>query len=598
MEKKLGKRILSFVGNENNIQSITHCATRLRMSFKDRTLVDEEAIKQLNGVLGTMEKGGQFQIIIGPAVNSVYAEMIEGTKFEGETVSSDSKEKKNIVTVFLDTVAGIFTPLLPLLAGSGVLRGIVLLLTQLGWLSTESSTYTILTVSSTAVFYFLPLLLAFTSAKKFGANQYIAVAILGALIMPDFVALMGDGGNGTMSSFIGIPVVLMGYSSTVILAILAVWCQSKLENLLRKIIPVSLHLLFVSLITLLVMVPLTAIVFGPFGVYVGQGFAGLVNSLMSFNGWIAGAFIGGIWNVMVIFGLQWAVNPVMIQNISILGYDRIVPLSSAANFGMAGAAFGTLLKTKDTKMKSFSLSALLSIFFAGITEPAIYGIAVRYKRPLIGAIIGGAVGGAFMGGMSVNAYAFVFGGLTTIPAFVGDTLIYYVIGLFICFAVGTIATMILGLDEGEVPAENSSTEKRSDIKVPLQGQLIKLEEVNDEVFSSGMMGTGYAVKPTAGKVYAPFDGVVTMIFPTKHAIGLTSNDGTELLIHIGVNTVELNGKYFEAFVAQGDKIEQGQQLIAFDIEKIEAAGYDVTVPVVITNSDELSQESAVLEFEN
>lgn len=600
MDKNLGKLILNYVGGEDNIEAITHCATRLRMSFADRKKVDEDEIKKLNGVLGTMEKGGQFQVIIGPAVDSVYSQLIEGTKLDSESSTQTSNEKKNLITMFLDAVAGIFTPLLPLLAGSGVLRGITLLLTQVGWLSAESSTYVILTVSSTAVFYFLPVLLAMTSAKKFGTNQYIAAAIMGALIMPDFIALMGDSGNGSMSSFIGIPVVLMGYSSTVIPAILAVWCQSKLEKVLKKFIPTSMHLLLVSLILLLIMVPLTAIVFGPFGVYVGQAFAELVNSLMSFNGWIAGAFIGGIWNIMVIFGLQWAVNPIMIQNISVLGFDKIVPLSSAANFGMAGAAFGTLLKTKDKKMKSFSLSALLSIFFAGITEPAIYGIAVRYKKPLIGAIIGGAAGGAFIGGMSVNAYAFVFGGLTTIPAFVGDTLIFYIIGLIICFTVGTLATVILGLDEKASEVSQNEMKDSQPIGIPLEGNIIKLEEVEDEVFASGTMGEGYAVVPKEGKIFAPFNGTVTMIFPTKHAIGLTSDDGVEILIHVGMNTVELNGEHFTAFVSQGDNIKKGQKIMEFDIEKIKSMGYDVTTPIVVTNKSEkeLSKNFGTLNLES
>lgn len=587
MDKQLGKKILELVGGEENVQSITHCATRLRMSFKDKSKVEDTAIGKLNGVLSTMEKGGQYQVVIGPAVDSVYKDVVANTKFESDSSGGgDSQEKKNIVTIFLDTVAGIFTPLLPLLAGSGVLRGIVLLLTQVGLLSDTSSTYTILTVSSTAVFYFLPILLAFTSAKKFGANQYVAVAIMGALIMPDFMNLMGDGGNGTVSSFIGIPVVLMGYSSTVIPAVLAVWCQSKLEKFLKKIIPLSLHLLFVSLITLLVMVPLTAIVFGPFGVYVGEAFANLVNALMSFNGWIAGAFIGGIWNVMVIFGLQWAVNPVMIQNISVLGFDKIVPLTGAANFGMAGAAMGTFLKTKDPEMKSFSFSALLSIFFAGITEPAIYGIAVKYKKPLIGAVIGGAAGGAFIGGMGVNAYAFVFGGLTTIPAFIGDTLVYYLIGLAICFVVGTIATIILGIDEDleETSALSSVSKGNEVISLPISGDVIKLEDVKDEVFSSGAMGKGLAIIPDNGNLYAPFDGVVTMLFATKHAIGLTSDQGNEVLIHIGMDTVELNGELFTTYVKQGDKVKRGDRLISFDKDAISKKGYDLTTPIVITNA--------------
>lgn len=588
MQNNLGQTILKFVGGEDNIQSLTHCATRLRMSFKNKDKVDEDAIKKLDGVLGTMEKGGQFQIIIGQNVPNVYSEMISGTSLEFSSINNESTEKKNIITVFLDTVAGIFTPLLPLLAGSGVLRGIVLLLTQVGWLSDKSSTYTILTVSSTAVFYFLPVLLAFTSAKKFGANQYVAVAILGALMMPDFVSLMGEGGNGTISSFIGIPVVLMSYSSTVVPAILAVWCQAKLEKVLKKIIPISLQLLFVSLITLLIMVPLTAIVFGPFGVYVSEAFASLVDNLIGFNGWIAGAFIGGIWNVMVIFGLQWAVNPIMIQNISILGFDKIVPLSAAANFGMAGAAMGTLLRTKDKEMKSFSVSALLSIFFAGITEPAIYGIAVKLKKPLIGAIVGGAVGGAFIGGMGVNAFAFVFGGLTTIPAFAGSTLIYYILGLVICFVVGTIVTMILGVDES--PKKKVSLKAKETIPLPLSGEIIALEDVKDSAFSSGAMGPGIAVVPNVGQVYAPFDGVVTMLFETNHAIGLTSDSGIEILIHIGLDTVELNGAPFNPYVKQGDQIKKGMLIMEFNIEELVLQGYDITTPMIITNANEVNAE--------
>lgn len=583
MGKNLGKEIIDLVGGEDNIQSITHCATRLRMSFKDRKKVNDNKISDLNGVLSTMEKGGQYQVVIGPQVESVYKDAIKNTRFENESSTGTKQGSKNIITIFLDTVAGIFTPLLPLLAGSGVLRGIVLLLTQLGWLSDKSSTYTILTVSSTAVFYFLPILLAFTSAKKFGANQYVAVAVMGALIMPDFTGLMGNGGNGAISSFIGIPVVLMSYSSTVIPAILAVWCQAQLEKLLKKFIPLNLQLLFVSLITLLVMVPLTAIAFGPFGVYVGKAFANVVNTLMSFNGWIAGAFIGGIWNVMVIFGLQWAVNPVMIQNISVLGFDKIVPLTAAANFGMAGAAMGTLLKTKDKKMKSFSLSALLSIFFAGITEPAIYGIAVKYKKPLIGAIAGGAAGGAFIGQAGVKAYAFVFGGLTTIPAFIGDTLVYYLIGLIICFVVGMIVTFILGIED-KFTDESSKNEYA--FTLPMSGKVIKLDEVKDEAFKSGSMGEGFAILPSEGKLYAPFDGKVSMIFPTGHAIGLTSNNGTEILIHIGLDTVELEGRPFTAHVKQGDSVKHGDLLIDFNINYIVSKGYDITTPVVVTNGGE------------
>lgn len=588
MASNLGKKILNLVGTEENINTITHCATRLRMTLKHRDCVKKDQLESLPGILSIVEKGGQFQVVIGPNVASVYEDLVQGT-YLGEGSTSNSKEG-NMISKIFDTIAGIFTPLLPLLAGSGVLRGLVLLCTQLGWLSDKSGTYHILTAASTSVFYFLPILLAFTTAKRFGANLYVSVAIMGALIMPEFTNIMGTHGNGVITHFLGIPIVTMTYTSTVIPAILAIWCQSYLEKFLKKHIADSLQLLFVPLISLFLMVPVTAGLFGPFGVYTGEGIANVINWLIQSNGWIAGALIGGIWNVFVIFGLQWAVNPIMITDISTLGFDKIVPLTGAANFGMAGATLGTFLKTRNKKTKSYTLSALLSIFFAGITEPAIYGVAVRYKRPLIGAIIGGAAGGAFIGGMQTKAFAFVFGGLTTLPAFVGKTFIYYAIGLAICFIVGAIATMILGFDD-----ESESTKKEPNpdvrpavkqqfISSPITGEVADITESKDHAFADKSMGNGFLVKPADGNVYAPFDGTVVALFPTHHAIGIESEHGTQIMIHIGINTVELKGKYFESHVKQGDSVKQGQLLTSFNIDAIQKAGYDISTPVIITNT--------------
>jgi PTS system, beta-glucoside-specific IIABC component len=588
MASNLGKKILDLVGTEENINTITHCATRLRMTLKQRNRVKKDQLESLPGILSIVEKGGQFQIVIGPNVASVYEDLVQGTRL-GEGSTSDSNEG-NIISKIFDTIAGIFTPLLPLLAGSGVLRGLVLLCTQLGWLSDKSGTYHILTAASTSVFYFLPILLAFTTAKRFGANLYVSVAIMGALIMPEFTNIMGTHGNGVITHFLGIPIVTMTYTSTVIPAILAIWCQSYLEKFLKKHITDSLQLLFVPLISLFLIVPVTAGLFGPFGVYTGEGIANVINWLIQSNGWIAGALIGGVWNVFVIFGLQWAVNPIMITDISTLGFDKIVPLTGAANFGMAGATLGTFLKTRNKKTKSYTLSALLSIFFAGITEPAIYGVAVRYKRPLIGAIIGGAAGGAFMGGMQTKAFAFVFGGLTTLPAFVGKTFIYYAIGLAICFIVGAIATMILGFDdESESKKQETNTQpavKQQFISSPITGEVADITESNDPAFADKSMGNGFLVKPVDGNVYAPFDGTVKVLFPTHHAIGIESDHGTQLMIHIGINTVELKGKYFESHVKQGDSVKQGQLLTSFNIDAIQKAGYDVSTPVIVTNTQD------------
>lgn len=578
----LGKTILQLVGGSSNVNSVAHCATRLRFRLKDEAKADTKKIEDLDGVISVVKKGGQFQVVIGAQVKKVYQELVEGTDFGKANAAEEETEKKGIIATFMETVSALFTPLLPLLAGSGLLRGLVLLSTQIGILSDKSSTYTILTVASTAVFYFLPVLLAFTAAKKFECNQFIAVAIMGALIMPDFVNMMGNSGNGTVVSFIGIPIVLMTYSSTVIPAILSIYIYSKLEKFLNKITPAAVQFCIVPLVSLLVMVPLTAGVVGPAGVYLGNGIAWIVNQLIGFNGWIAGAVIGGCWNILVVFGIYWAVNPIMIQNVSVLGYDYIVPFTAATNFGMAGATFGTFLRTKNSKMKQFSLSALLSIFFAGITEPAIYGVGVKYKKPLVAACIGGAVGGAFMGGMAVKAYAFVFGGLTTIPAFAGPTLIYYVIGLAICFVVSAAIIVVIGIDE---EPEEKTEQKILDekIKLPVSGKVVDLKECSDSTFAEGLVGNGVLILPSEGNVYAPFDGTVEVVMDSHHALALKSDHGVETLIHVGIDTVELEGKPFTVLVKQGQKVKEGQLLMKFDMKMIQEAGKSTEVPFILTN---------------
>lgn len=446
--------ILENIGGKGNISNYTHCATRLRFQLKDKTLANTKVLEDNAEIISVMDSGGQYQIIIGTHVDKVYRELekVVGSTKTG-TISDENKQtkealkSKNPISGFFNVISGIFTPLLPALAGSGILRGLLMLAEQFGLISADSGTYGILSAASLAVFYFLPIELAFTSARKFGANPYIAMLIGGSLMHPDFTSLMGSIGNGATTTFMGMPVVLMNYASTVIPIILAVWIYSYLERFLEKYIPAALQLIFVPLIALILIVPLTVIVFGPFGVYVGEWIAEIINTLIQSNGLIAGALIGGVWNVFVVFGLQWAVNPIMISNISTIGFDKIVPLTAAANFGQAGATFGVILKTKNKKMRSFAMSALLSIFFAGITEPAIYGVGIKLKKPFIASIIGGAAGGAYMGANQVIANAFVFGGLTTIPAFVGSTLIHYLIGLLICFVVSAVATVVMGFED-------------------------------------------------------------------------------------------------------------------------------------------------------
>lgn len=601
--EKLAKMIVENVGGEENISSVTHCATRLRFKLKDNSKANKAKLESSPDVLSAINKGGQFQVIIGTHVPKVYEQLIKVTNIETKSsnIEKEDKPSGNIISRFFNTVSGIFTPLLPALAGAGILRGLLLLCSQLGWLSEDSGTYGILSAASMSVFYFLPVLLAFTSAKRFGANPYISAVIGASLIHPDFMALLGDQGTGATTDFFGIPVVLMTYSSTVIPAILAIWAYSYLEKFLEKHIWKSVQIIFVPLISLIIIVPLTAIAFGPFGVYAGEAIAGGINYLSESNGWITGLIVGGIWNVFVVFGLQWAVNPIMISNISTLGFDKIVPLTGAANFGQAGATLGVIIKTKSKKMRSFASSALVSIFFAGITEPAIYGVTMKLKRPFIASMIGGAAGGAYIGGTGVISHAFVFGGLTTLPAFVGETFVHYVIGLLICFAVSAIATIMLGFEDtvDEEVLTESVTEENTGVAAtaeasgagqavtsPLDGKVVDLKEVNDGVFSEELLGKGVAIIPSVGKVYAPESGTMTTVFPTKHAYGMTTAKGAELLIHIGINTVELDGEFFTAHVEQGQQVNAGDLIAEFDLEQIKAKGYPIYTPVIVTNSSD------------
>jgi PTS system beta-glucosides-specific IIC component len=602
--KGIAQFILINIGGESNVNSVTHCATRLRFILNDTSLVNEVVLNESDDVIQAFSKSGQYQIIIGTEVLKIYEALlnITETHINNKQIKNDVKQNKgNLISRFFNTISSIFTPLLPALAGSGVLRGILLLLAQIGWIDEKSGTYIILSAASMSVFYFLPILLSLTSAKRFKVNPYIAAIIGASLIHPDLIKMLGGNGNGATTSFMGIPVILMNYSSTVIPAILAIWAYSYMEKFLEKYIWKNMQIILVPLISLALIVPLTVILFGPFGVYVGEWIADAINWMSESNGWVTGTIVGGVWNVFVVFGLQWAVNPIMINNVSTIGFDKIVPLTAAANFGMAGAAFAVMFKSKDKKMKSFSLSALLSIFLAGITEPAIYGVGMKLKRPFIGALIGGGVGGAYIGGMGVKSYAFVFGGLTTLPAFVGATFIHYIIGLAICFIVGTLATFILGfkdtnMDTREVNSavipESQTDEaveqgvnlKHFVVKSPLKGKVITLEEIGDGVFSKKLLGEGVAIVPEKSEVHAPISGEVVTVFPTKHAYGIRGDNNIEILVHLGIDTVELNGEHFTSLVEQGQRVEQGDRIAIFDIEKIKPY-YQVITPIVVTNSD-------------
>lgn len=443
--KQGAKEILEKVGGPENIANLSHCATRLRLNLKDVALADTDGVKAIDGVVNVINKAGQYQILIGTDVPKLYAEfepLVKGnTNFkEEETTSNES-----VISKIFSSISAIFAPLLPALAGSGILRGLLILSVQLGLIAEGTGTYTILYSASMAVFYFLPILLAFSSAKRFGANPYIAVLIGAALLYPDLINLMGATGNGTVTDFFGIPTVLMNYNSTVVPIIFAVWAYSYLYKWLDKHIPQTLQLVVVPLISLIVMVPLTLIVIGPLGVYGGEMIANVVNWLIERSGILTGILVGGGWSVLVSFGIHWAVNPIMINNISQFGYDYICPLTFACNFAVIGVALGVYLKVRNKQLKNFAMTGAVTIALSAIIEPTLFGMLVKNKKLFLAQIIGGACGGAYLGLMKVVTNAFVFGSVTTFPAFIVNNanVINGIIGLAISLIVGGVLGYML-----------------------------------------------------------------------------------------------------------------------------------------------------------
>lgn len=439
--KETAKGILDKVGGAENVTNMTHCATRLRLNLKDASKVNDEAVKEVDGVVNVINKAGQYQILIGTEVPHVYEEfeiLVKGDANFVETESSNNDE--SAISKIFSSISAIFAPLLPALAGSGILRGLLILAVQLGLIAENSGTYTILYAASMAVFYFLPVLLAFTSARRFGANPYISALIGGALLHPDFLALMGTSGNGTITSFFGIPTVLMNYNSTVVPIILSIWAYSYLYKWLDKHIPETLKLVIVPLISLIIMVPLTLIVIGPIGVYSGEAIASVVNWLIERSGLLTGVLVGGGWSVLVSFGVHWAVNPIMINNISQYGFDYICPLTFACNFAVIGTAIGVYLKARNNKLKGFALTGVVTVALSAIIEPTLFGMLVKNKKLFLAQILAGAAGGAYLGLMKVVTNAFVFGSVTTFPAFIvnNSNIINGIIGLAISVIVGAV----------------------------------------------------------------------------------------------------------------------------------------------------------------
>jgi len=589
--QELGIKILELVGGEENVQSVIHCMTRLRFNLLDNSKVKRSELESLDGVMGTNISGSQFQIIIGNDVPKVYKEILNNSHLKEDSNNGEKSGRTNVISSIFDVISGVFTPILPAIAGAGMIKGILAILVTLGWIDPASQTYIILNAIGDGAFYFLPILLAVSCARKFGSNPYIAATIAAAILHPTLTALLSA---GEPISFIGLPVIAAVYSSTVIPIILAIWIASHVEKFVDKFTHASLKLIVVPTLTILFVVPVTLMTVGPLGVILGDYLSNGLSFLFEDFGFIAMVLLAGTFSLIIMTGMHYALVPVIINNLTVKGIDYIVAAMFLANMGQAGAAFAVFLKSKNKKFKSLSLTVSITALM-GITEPAMYGVNVRLKRPFAGALLGAAVGGVYYAITGVAAY--ILGGSVGLPgvtSFIGPTFVHALIGLAVAFFAATIISYLLGFED--IP-EESKEETKTDVAAglpvaegdsvlisPIKGEVVKLSEVSDPTFSSEVMGEGIAIRPHNGKVVSPVNGVVTTLFRTKHAIGITSEEGVEILIHVGIDTVKLDGKHFEALIQQGDSVVIGQPLLEVDIEAIKQEGFDTVTPVIITNT--------------
>lgn len=595
--ENLAKQILKNVGGQENVSNLTHCATRLRFNLKNVSKANTEEIKQIKGVMGVVDKGGQYQVIIGNDVNHVYKEIMKIANIEGNSESKEVDDRKPMAKV-IDTITGIFTPILPAITAAGMMKAVLALLTAFKLISTDSQSYQIFNFMADAAFYFLPIFLANSAAKKFKCNPYLAMMLGGMLLHPTFVTMVNAAKEtGEPLAVFGLPITLASYSSSVLPIILGVWFMSYVEPIADKISPKAIKFFTKPLITAVVSGIVILVVIGPIGYIVSDKVGLGIKTLESYASWLVPTLLGGLTPLLVMTGTHYGLIPIGINNRMTMGYDTIIyPGMLASNVSQGGAALAVAIKSKNKEIKQLASSAGITAV-CGITEPALYGVNLRFKTPLYASMIGGAAGGLFLGLFRVSNYSGGSPGFLTLPSYIGGesmmNFVYACIGAVISVVVSFVAGLILYKDKVEAIEDENLEEVAVDkaplmnkitISSPLNGQIIPLNEVNDETFASEMMGKGIAINPTEGKVVSPINGTVQMIFKTKHAIGLKSEDGAEILIHIGMDTVQLDGKHFTAHVKDGDKVKVGDTLVEFDIDAIKKEGYELVTPVIITNT--------------
>ncbi|HEL1614156.1 beta-glucoside-specific PTS transporter subunit IIABC [Streptococcus suis] len=618
----LATDIVAHVGGKENISSLKHCVTRLRFGLKDESKADTDYLKARDGVVTVVQAGGQYQVVIGNHVPDVYAavQKVAGISGDGALdIDEGDGPKGNLFERFIDLLSGIFQAFLGPLAAAGIIKGLVAIMASRGLTSDNSAIYAILNAAGDGFFQYLPLLVALTSARKFKMNEFTALAIGMALIYPTLPGSLAALKEAGLDNVFGIPFVLPtagSYLSTVIPAILATWVASIIEKNIRKVTPDVVKLFVVPFVTILLAVPLTFLVVGPVANFISDVLSNTFTAIMNFSPLLYGLILGATWQVLVMFGMHWAVVPLAIMQVASNGMSSILVPALLPNFTQTGVLLAIMLKTKESKVKTVSMPALVSSVF-GVTEPAIYGVTLPMKTPFfISCAVSGVIGAATMF-FNVTGYSVGGMGVFLYPSLVnpanGDmsgmiaAIILTVVAIVASFAIQMALPVPYLYGE---PTEKKSVEetkesvpelkeiKQEIIASPLIGKVVKLEDVPDAVFASGAMGKGIAIDPLDGILVSPAKAEVTLVFPTKHAIGLRTENGAELLIHIGMDTVSLAGKGFESFVQVGDQVEAGQKLLEFDLHQIKAADLPVITPIIVTNTADyedilVTQESQI-----
>lgn len=602
--KKTAHEILSAIGGKDNLASAAHCATRLRLVIADNSKVKKAVLENIDGVKGVFEASGQLQVIIGTGtVNKVYDEFITEAGVEAATkedVKAAAAAKSPWYKRAIKSLGDIFVPIIPAIVATGLLNGLLGGLVQVFPDMASSHIYELLNIFSNTALTFLPILIAISAAKIFGGNQYLGAVIGMIMIHPSLInawTVAGGAETSTLWSWFGLwDIQNVGYQGHVIPVILSVWLMSAVEKRLHKKVPEMLDLFVTPLCSVLIAGFFSLTLIGPVFAQLESWVLSGAQALITIPFGIGAFIMGGVYAPTVVAGVHHMYNAIEMIMLADNGMNTWMPIATAANVAQGAAALAVALKTKNKRTKAMALPASFSAFL-GITEPAIFGVNVRFMRPFVAGMIGGACGAALASIMNVyataNGVTGLFGLLITT-----DTIGGYILTMLVAFGVAFAISWIMGIKEDE-PASNETVEtdghndalpevSDNEILSPLAGKSIALEDVPDPTFAEGILGLGAAVEPSEGKITAPADGTVGTLFDTHHAIGLNLDNGAELLIHIGINTVELNGEGFTAHVSEGYRVKKGQTLITFDKELIASKGYKTATPVIVTNPDEYS----------